>query len=76
MRNNRLYALEKALLRGKAMRRTEHTHRKIEIIEGLLDRAEEDVSRLEAEGLPVEKLQGDIADYMEQLYVLYREKKD
>ncbi len=58
------------------MRRTEHTHRKIEIIEGLLDRAEEDVSRLEAEGLPVEKLQGDIADYMEQLYVLYREKKD
>ncbi len=58
------------------MRRTKHTSGKIEKIEALLDRAEQDVSRREAEGLSVDKPQGDIADYMEELYALYLQKKD
>lgn len=49
----------------------EYTKRQVQIIETLLDRAEQDASRMESAGKSTEKLQGDIADYMEQLHTLY-----
>lgn len=49
----------------------ERTERQIQIIEALLNRAEQDASRYESAGKSTEKLQGDIADYMEQLHTLY-----